>query len=537
MDAAWLIVIAGWPWLAAVLSTIRPNHWRLPLGAVPALTAPLMVETGSTLHLDWLLLGTHLGYDATTSLLLPFSALVWFTAGVYAATTKFAARSYRQFDVCFLVAMAGNFLLLLAADMLSFYLGFAVMGIAAYGMLIAPRSQRARHAGRVYLVFTLIGELALFAALVIVATSLGSTLFADLHGRTLPATAVGLLLLGFGIKLALPGLHLWLPGAYRFAPVVAVAVLSGPMMKAGLLGWLRFLPPGSVDPAWGDALLIIGSVGVVFGSLLGLAQREPRALLAYSSIAKMGLMTALFGAALAGLVPATALLTAIVLFAVHHLLVKPALFLGVDLRRHGRAPPCVVLGGTGLLALALLGAPLSGGAAAKQALTAALNDQLSILLIGAALGTALLMLRLMWLLHTQPAAHDQRSTAAPAAWLALVAMALWAPWLPWQITPKLSEMLPLLAALVIAVLAAGIARSLNLSSPYIAPGDMLPGAVRTAQLFVTRLRTLLRPVAFPEFSLPAPRATPANEDNSLFVAGLRWLAVFVVLLIAGAASG
>ncbi len=98
-------------------------------------------------------------------------------------------------------------------------------------------------------------------------------------------------------------------------------------------------------------------------------------------------------------------------------------------------------------------------------------------------------------------------------------------------------MLPLLAALVIAVLAAGIARSLNLASPYIAPGDMLPGAVRTAQLFVTRLRTLLRPVEFPEFSLPAPRATPANEGNSLFVAGLRWLAVFVVLLIAGAASG
>ena len=51
-----------------------------------------------------------------------------------------------------------------------------------------------------------------------------------------------LILLGFGIKAGALPLHVWLPLAHPVAPVPASAVLSGVMIKAGLLGWLRFLP-------------------------------------------------------------------------------------------------------------------------------------------------------------------------------------------------------------------------------------------------------------------------------------------------------
>ena len=61
-----------------------------------------------------------------------------------------------------------------------------------------------------------------------------------------------LLVIGFGIKLGVVPLHFWLPLAHPVAPTPASAVLSGAMIKAGLLGWMRFLPLGEVAmPKWG----------------------------------------------------------------------------------------------------------------------------------------------------------------------------------------------------------------------------------------------------------------------------------------------
>ena len=58
------------------------------------------------------------------------------------------------------------------------------------------------------------------------------------------------------------------------------------MINAGLLGWLRFLPPGTPGlQSWGEPLMLLGAVGVALGVLVGVAQRDPRAVLGYSSIA------------------------------------------------------------------------------------------------------------------------------------------------------------------------------------------------------------------------------------------------------------
>ena len=155
-------------------------------------------------------------------------------------------------------------------------------------------------------------------------------LFIDIQQQTIPDLAVALLLLGFGIKLALPGLHLWLPLTYTAAPLISVAVLSGPMMNAGLLGWIRFLPPGAENlQTWGGVLIWLGVGGVLLGSILALMQCRASAILAYSSIAKMGLVSSLFGYSLAHPEQADMVIAALVLFAMHHLLVKSALFIGL----------------------------------------------------------------------------------------------------------------------------------------------------------------------------------------------------------------
>ena len=443
-----LVLLSPFVAIAVLLAT--STRWCLALAAAPVLAAAWLIPVGSTLELSWLLLGVHLTLDATGQLFLVFSSLVWLVAGIYAAASPADPRPRQGFDLFFLLALAGNLILILAADMVTFYVGFALMGLAGYGMVIGRRSQRARRAGHIYLAFTLVGELALFGALLILVAAADSLLFADLAGITLPPVAVGLLLLGFGIKVALPGLHLWLPVTYTAAPIVAVAVLSGPMMKAGLLGWLRFLPAeanGLMD--WGPVLMLLGTAGLVFGVWLGVMQREPRAVLAYSSIAKMGLISALFGAAVTNPAHTAPIIAALVPFAMHHLLVKSALFLGVgEWEKHGRVSWVIV--GLGLLALTMIGAPFTGGAFAKQGLGEAVSDGrggLAALLTLAAIGTALLMARFMWLLTRQAARPSPICRVPVVAWLALLPVALWAPSMPGSIGFDVAGLLPLGATL------------------------------------------------------------------------------------------
>ena len=114
----------------------------------------------------------------------------------------------------------------------------------------------------------------LFVAIVMLAQQhSGALAFSVLRSSPPAGFVVLLLVIGFGIKLALPGLHLWLPQAYAVSPAPAVAVLSGAMIKAGLLGWFRFLPAGDGGLAdWGQALLIAGIAGIFFGAIAGLLQ-------------------------------------------------------------------------------------------------------------------------------------------------------------------------------------------------------------------------------------------------------------------------
>jgi formate hydrogenlyase subunit 3/multisubunit Na+/H+ antiporter MnhD subunit len=203
-------------------------------------------------------------------------------------------------------------------------------------------------------------------------------------------------------------------------------VLSGAMIKTGLLGWIRFLPAGDATLAgWGQALIVIGVTGIFFGVILGLMQNRPRLILGYSSISKMGVLTTGMGAALAWPAAAPVLTGVLALYAAHHALVKGALFLGLDLVERGGLRPWV-LAGLGVLALSLAGAPLTSGALAKSLLTAGLPAEaqyLVSLFAVSAFATTLLMARFLWLVWAGRRATPSRYPLASAvAWLALLAM-------------------------------------------------------------------------------------------------------------------
>ena len=433
MNSAMLVLVWAAPLIGALFAVRRGAGWLMLLAPLPALAAAGLVPVGSAVSLPWLLLGVELGLDEIGRLFLLFSALLWLAASLYAAGgPRVGEGGAGRFRLLFLLAMAGNLGLIVARDMVSFYLGFTLMGLAAYGLVVQPGSQRARCAARRYLVWTIAGELVLFVALVLLAAQHGGNLAFSALASTPPGGWVVLLIvIGFGIKLALPGLHFWLPPAYAVTPAPAVAVLGGAMIKAGLLGWIRFLPPGDAAlTGWGQALIAIGVTGIFFGALFGLMQSHARLVLGYSSISKMGVLTTGMGAALAWPAGAPLLIGALALYAAHHALVKGALFLGLGLAERGGVRPWL-LGGLVVLALALAGAPLTSGALAKSSLTAGLPagaHHLVTVLAASAFVSTLLMARFLLLIWKGRAATPAPyPPEAVTAWLLLLALIVAAP--------------------------------------------------------------------------------------------------------------
>ncbi|MDO5501216.1 MAG: proton-conducting transporter membrane subunit, partial [Propionibacteriaceae bacterium] len=243
---------------------------------------------------------------------------------------------------------------------------------------------------------------------------------------------------GFGIKAGLVLLHVWLPLAHPAAPPTASAVLSGAMVKAGLVGWLRFLPLGEIGLVdAGRAMVIAGALGAFAAIPVGLAQRNPKTVLAYSTISQLGFLTIVVGVALAVPALAPACITAAVIYAVHHGLAKAAAFLTVPVwQHHGRRwRGRLVAAGTLIAGLAIVGAPFSSGAVGKYAAKNAVEGvvvagfDLVDLLPWVATGSTLLLIRFWTRLQEMESAPAAAPDRELGAWLFLVAVCIPVPWI------------------------------------------------------------------------------------------------------------
>ena len=478
---AWLTPLAM---LAPALGST--GRWWMPAAALPALAAALLVPAGTAADIPWLLFGVRLGLDPTTQVFLAFTALLWLAAGWHAALYMHRDPHFPRFRLYFLLAMSGNFGLIVGQDLMSFYLGFALMGLAAYGLVVHAGSDWVRRAGRVYLALTLVGEVALFAAFLLLFSRTGTLTPSPDQIAGADPVELGLLLLAFGIKAGMLGLHVWLPLAHPAAPVAASAVLSGAMIKAALIGWLRYLPLGQESlPGLGTFFALAGIAAALLALPAALAQRDPKVLLAYSSIGKMGTLIAALGIALLEPTLVPALSAALTVYAAHHGLAKGALFLGVGVVKGTAARwPLLVLG---FPALVLAGAPFTSGALAKDLLKQAVLDlpvwatYWSWVLPVTATGTALVMVRFLYLMH-RTADSDAARTGYPLPWIGLAAASLGLPLVFGAVAYQASAVWPILIAGILAAAAAwGRPPWLTRWVGLVPPGDILEPLMRLVQ--------------------------------------------------------
>ncbi len=457
-----------------------------PLAPLPALAAAVLVIGGAPLACELPGLRMSFRLDQPGAVLLAAAALVWIAASVFALADRTGKSNADRFAVSWLLTMAGSLGVFIAADLLTFYLVYALVSIPAYYLIADDEDAGSSRAGGVYLAFTLIGEAVLLIAFVMLAAGEpGGCLDIRAVVAALPASpwrdaALALLIVGFGMKIALAPLNGWMPLAYAAAPIPAAAVLSGAAVKAGVIGLIRFLPLGVALPGWGGALAWAGFVSAFYGVAIGLTQKDPKTILAYSSISQMGVIAAVLGLSLAGGDQGAASDAAF--YAANHVLVKAALFLtiGVIAALGGRRRPLVLVVAAAL-ALSLGGLPLTGGALAKLAVKETFGDGLP-KWAAAASAAATTALMLHFLIRLARSDGEGRA-AAPQRILSWLALAVASMLVPWLMFPAVGgDLADAVAAgtlwdaiwpmLVGAALAAGL-RALSDPLPPIPAGDIV----------------------------------------------------------------
>lgn len=340
----------GW-WVVAVAALAFAGT----LALLPAVVAHgrVSISVPAVLgHLEFVLDGVGL----TFALIATF---VWTAASLYAIDYLAPDGRERRYHLTSLLTLAAMLGIVTAGDLITLYVFFEWLGLAAYLFVVHAGGRAAERAGLKYLVMTLLGGFGVLTGLLLVhglgGGDLGVALAVEPGQEGLRALAAVLLVAGFGVKAGVLGLHIWLPDAHTAAPAPASALLSGLMIKAGAYGILRTvgglfgLGHGAAGPAPGEtlalAVLLLGSATMLAGVVMALWQHEAKRLLAYSSVSQMGFILVGIGSARLLVEGGAIGWSGTLLHVVNHALFKGLLFLAVgavihatgvgDLRRLG----------------------------------------------------------------------------------------------------------------------------------------------------------------------------------------------------------
>ena len=282
---------------------------------------------------------------------------------------------FRNFMALLLALETGTLGVFVALDMILFYVFWELMLVPTYFLIGIWGEGKRIYATTKFVLYTLVGSLLMLLAIIwlgLIHLEATHELSFDIqvlsHMKIDPADQVWLFLFfmsAFAIKIPIFPLHSWLPHAYISSPIPVLLLLTGAMSKAGAYGIIRFcLPlfPDAVDK-FGLVIAFGASAGIVYGAWIALAQRDLKALVAYSSISHLGFIAlgifALNGEGIEGSV----------LQMVNHGIIASALFIIVgilekrmnsrnldDFRGLGKAMP-LLYGMFMLITLAALGLP------------------------------------------------------------------------------------------------------------------------------------------------------------------------------------
>ncbi|HUH20478.1 MAG TPA: NADH-quinone oxidoreductase subunit M, partial [Gaiellaceae bacterium] len=232
----------------------------------------------------------HVGFYGFSMWLVGLTVVVLAAAIGYAVWVgRERPRAYYGLMLLLTGAIVGVFV---AQDLLLFYVFWEAMLIPLYFLVGVWGGAGRLRATLVFVIYTMAGSLLMLASIIVLGLSQGT--FDLVQSGTNGSDWIFLgFVAAFAVKAPIFPLHAWLPGAYRESSPEVSAVLSGVVSKVAAYGFLRIaiakFPGPTADLR--TPILVLAACGLVYGSLVAFRAPDVRGVIAYSSLAQMGLIT------------------------------------------------------------------------------------------------------------------------------------------------------------------------------------------------------------------------------------------------------
>lgn len=229
--------------------------------------------------------GISLWMVMLTTLLFPLSILASWTS----------SKKVKTFHIVLLVLETAILGVFLALDLLLFYVFWEGMLIPMYFIIGVWGYERRIYAAVKFFLYTLTASLLMLVGILSLYSLGGGTFdLTALIGAPIPkGTQMWLFFaffLSFAVKVPIFPFHTWLPDAHTEAPTAGSVILAGVLLKMGAYGFLRFSIPLFPEAAreWAPWLAGLGLIGIIYGGLVSIVQKDLKRLVAYSSVSHLG---------------------------------------------------------------------------------------------------------------------------------------------------------------------------------------------------------------------------------------------------------
>jgi NADH-quinone oxidoreductase subunit M len=245
----------------------------------------------------------HIGIDGLGLLLVMLTTVVGFLAIL--SSWNAVHDRLKEYYAFFLVLQTGMLGVFMSLDFLLFFIFWETVLVPMYFIILLWGGPRRSYAAIKFMIYTLIGSVLMFLGILMLyyyhfqQFQTLSFDISDLMRTQVPANiqwwVFWAFFVGFAVKVPMFPFHTWLPDAHTEAPTAGSVVLASVLLKMGTYGFLRFslplLPESAKNPTIINVMGILSIIGIVYGALACLMQKDWKKLVAYSSVSHLGFCT------------------------------------------------------------------------------------------------------------------------------------------------------------------------------------------------------------------------------------------------------
>ncbi|MBK8395558.1 MAG: NADH-quinone oxidoreductase subunit M [Leptospiraceae bacterium] len=237
----------------------------------------------------------HFGLDGVALLLFVLTSFLFFLSSV--ASWTYIHKRLKEFYIALLFLEIGVLGVFASGNLVLFYVFWELMLIPMALLIGIWGGENRLYAAVKFFIYTMAGSVLMLAAILIIYFKTGDITIESLSTKSIASFSPALqgflffaFALSFAIKIPVFPVHTWLPDAHTEAPTAGSVILAGVLLKMGTYGFIRFCIPffPIVSLEYQGLIMTFCVIGIVYGALVAMVQKDGKKLIAYSSVSHLG---------------------------------------------------------------------------------------------------------------------------------------------------------------------------------------------------------------------------------------------------------